>query len=611
MKKVLVIGATGFIGSNLVKYLVNLDLEISILVRDRNNLDIFSQNLLDKLNIIEGDFLIPNSYLENLPYFDYIYQLAPGAISHGIRNEEDYSQEIIYASGKLFDFALNNNSKIIYASSIKVYGNCNDKILNENSIPNPTTIYGKTKLEIENLLSNFSKKGLDFVAFRNSNIYGPGQNPKYGAITTNFILNALNNKPLRIDGNPLYLINFIYIEDLLSAYIKAMDSNSNGIFNLCNEITISLEDYAKEIIKITNSKSIIDIRGERVDSLNLSNLDPSLLKKKLNWDIKFDIKEGLKRTIEYYKKMIFNINSNSKIVIFGGLGFIGENMLKYLDSQNFNNIILVERNFNINSSKYNLYLDFVKKYKIVNFNLEDDDFLILKDHLKEADLILNFTFPKDFNFILDKMILDFCKNHNNSCLNIFLGSRMQYDNSNLIYLEDTTLFSNHPYGDAKNELEKVYRDYSNNHNLPIIFTRNSNVLGLSRNFSNKITFEKTFFQNLLDKKKVYFDIPEETFKDFIYIDDFVKALFLLIQNPSSINETFNIGSGKKTYVSDFIKFINENYEDIEVSIEPKKNSDLESFCMDISKLKKFINWEPEFNISSSLNIIKDYFDKKE
>jgi len=192
------------------------------------------------------------------------------------------------------------NIKIVFSSSAAVYGEY-DKAVKENFILNPKSPYAENKRDGEVILK---ESGLPTVALRYFNVYGPGQSPQYAGVITAFIKNALENKDIIIHGDGNQVRDFVYVDDVADANIAAMNYSGEvfDVFNIAGGLKITINELAKLIIKLTDSKSKIAYGPKREGDIVHSEADISKAIEKLNWKPKVSMEEGLKITIESYRK---------------------------------------------------------------------------------------------------------------------------------------------------------------------------------------------------------------------------------------------------------------------------------------------------------------------
>ena len=147
----------------------------------------------------------------------------------------------------------------------------------------------------------------DIKIIRIFNTYGPRMNENDGRVVSNFIIQALQNIPITVYGDGNQTRSFCYCDDLIDGTIKMMASeNFIGPVNLGNPIEMPVIDFAKIIIKATNSKSKIIFKELPKDDPVKRQPDISLAKEKLNWQPKYKLEDGLKKTIEYFEDYLKN-----------------------------------------------------------------------------------------------------------------------------------------------------------------------------------------------------------------------------------------------------------------------------------------------------------------
>lgn len=285
-KNILITGGKGFIGSYLVEDLSK-----------DNNVKVF--DIQDGKDI--KDFEILKRELKNV---DVVFHLA-GLISveESMRKPLDYIENNIVGSYNLLKAASETGvKKIVFASSASVYGDYPENPKKEDTLMIPKSPYAFAKITVERLMDKFNGNELKTISLRFFNIYGPRQklNSSYAAVIPIFISKALNNEDLTIDGDGNQTRDFIYIEDIVSACILAAEKGS-GVFNIGSGKPISINDIAKMIIELTGSKSKIRHVENRAGDIVHSLSDISKAKDTLGFEPKYDIRAGLKKTIEWFK----------------------------------------------------------------------------------------------------------------------------------------------------------------------------------------------------------------------------------------------------------------------------------------------------------------------
>lgn len=306
-QKIVVTGGAGFIGSHIVEYWYSQGAEVHVIDNLRSgfltNIEMFPGIVFYKGSITDRDlvFKVMNGT-------DYVHHLAafisvPESIE---RPDECYDINInglinVLDASKEFGV-----KKIIFSSSAAVYGANPESPKRITTIAEPKTPYGLTKLEGEEHLKSFYQlHNLGTVSLRYFNVFGPRQDPKsqYAAAIPIFIYRALKNEPIIIYGDGSQTRDFIFVKDVVEANIvAATQPNVNGVFNIGSGVAISIKDIAKIIIKETGSKSEIVYEDERPGDIKHSLASISETEQALNFSPKYEIKTGLKKTIEYFQK---------------------------------------------------------------------------------------------------------------------------------------------------------------------------------------------------------------------------------------------------------------------------------------------------------------------
>lgn len=313
MKKVIIAGGAGFIGSNLVGFFLKKGFEVwvidNLLTGSLTNIEPFLNNPL--FHFIKKD-LTTIRFKKSLPNFsfDVIYHLAsPASPKQYFR----YPIETIKANSlgtlNLLEYMRESKSKIfIYASSSEVYGDPLVHPQKENYWGNVNPIgerscYDEGKRFGETIGINYLKKyKLDVRIARIFNTYGPNMEKDDGRVISNFIVQALQNKPITIYGTGQQTRSFCYVSDMVSAlYLMGEKSVKEKTINLGNSEEKTIEEIAFLIKKLTASKSKLIYLPGREDDPKKRKPDIEKAKTLLGWHPKVDLNRGLKLTIDYFK----------------------------------------------------------------------------------------------------------------------------------------------------------------------------------------------------------------------------------------------------------------------------------------------------------------------
>ena len=310
MKKILVTGGAGFIGSHLCKKL--LDEGNDVLCIDNyftgtkeNISSLFKSTYFEA---IRHDICFP-LYVE----VDEIYNLAcPASPIHYQHDPVQTTKTTVHGAINMLGLAKRIDAKILQASTSEVYGDPDVHPQVESYWGNvnpigPRSCYDEGKRCAETLFFDYNRQhDLEIKVVRICNTYGPNMHPNDGRVVSNFIMQALTNKDITVYGNGEQTRSFCYIDDLINGMTKMMSSEktTTGPINLGNPVEFKIIELAQMIIKLTNSKSKIINKGLPIDDPVRRKPDISKAKKYLDWEPHIDVIDGLKETIDYFKKQI-------------------------------------------------------------------------------------------------------------------------------------------------------------------------------------------------------------------------------------------------------------------------------------------------------------------
>jgi len=307
MSKILVAGGAGFIGSHLIKKLLDLGHFVYCI----DNLSTGSLvNIKDYMDNDNFEF-INHDIINTIPHYtvDIIYNLAcPASPIHYQMDPVKTMKTSVIGTYNIIDLALLDNAKIIFTSTSEIYGDPLEHPQKETywGHVNPIGVrscYDEGKRCSETILSDFYKfRNMKVSIARVFNTYGPNMQIADGRVVSNFIVSALNNKDLIINGNGKQTRSFCYVDDTVDGLLGISNSNNFGPFNIGNPNEINIIDLAKVIIRLTDSKSKISFSVLPQDDPLRRKPDISKAKSLLNWEPFIDLEDGLNRTINYFKE---------------------------------------------------------------------------------------------------------------------------------------------------------------------------------------------------------------------------------------------------------------------------------------------------------------------
>lgn len=308
MKRILVTGGAGFIGSNLCARLLDEGDDIICLdnffTGSKDNIRKFIGN--NRFDLVNHD--ITKEYFAEV---DQIYNLAcPASPPHYQYNAIKTIKTSVLGIINMLGLAKRCKATILQASTSEVYGDPKIHPQTEDYWGNVNPIgirscYDEGKRCAETLMMDYHRQNnVDTKIVRIFNTYGPNMAQNDGRVVSNFILQALKNEDITIYGDGSQTRSFCYVDDLIEGLIRMMNSKLVGPVNLGNPSERTILDFAKLIIKLTNSKSQIIYKPLPSDDPTQRQPDISLAKKELDWEPKIDIEEGLMKTINYFKELI-------------------------------------------------------------------------------------------------------------------------------------------------------------------------------------------------------------------------------------------------------------------------------------------------------------------
>ena len=308
MKKAVVTGGAGFIGSHLAEELARRDWRVIILddlsTGKRDNTEMLLNQ--DKLEFVEGSVLAIHLLEEVFHGVDCVFHQAaipsvPRSIENPLASHEANATGTLNVLIAARDASVR---KVIYASSSAVFGDTPTLPKREDMPPNPQSPYAVAKLAGEYYCRVFQEVyGLATVCLRYFNVYGPRQDPdsEYAAVIPRFIKRALEGKAPVIFGDGEQTRDFTFVKDAAEANILAAESQACGVFNIGNGKSITVNELANQVLSITGSEAEPVHEEPRPGDITHSVADISRART-IGYEPKYTLEEGLKRTIEEFRR---------------------------------------------------------------------------------------------------------------------------------------------------------------------------------------------------------------------------------------------------------------------------------------------------------------------
>lgn len=305
--RLLVSGGAGFLGSHLCKKLLDQDNQVvcldNLVTGNMRNI----QELIERPNF---RFIHQDVTLSFDLEVDGIYNLAcPASPLQYQRNPVSTMITNIKGAINVLELARNRGIPVLQASTSEIYG---DPLVNpqkENYWGNVNPIgmrscYDEGKRAAETLFTDYARQfGVEVRIARIFNTYGPHMDPHDGRVVSNFVVQALTNKPITIFGDGSQVRSLCYVSDLIEGLTALFSSSFQTPVNLGNPDSVTMFELATEVLALTNSNSKIIFKDLPSDDPKIRKPDISLANSILKWSPNIDRKEGLLRTIRYFDEL--------------------------------------------------------------------------------------------------------------------------------------------------------------------------------------------------------------------------------------------------------------------------------------------------------------------
>ena len=309
-RRVLVTGGAGFLGSHVIDRLIARGDEVlcvdNLFTGAKANLDHLANE--PRFEFMRHDVCFP-LYVE----VDEIWNLAcPASPIHYQHDPVQTTKTSVHGAINMLGLAKRLDCRIFQASTSEVYGDptvhpqTEDYWGNVNPI-GPRSCYDEGKRCAETLFFDYHRQhGLDIKVARIFNTYGPRMNPADGRVVSNFIVQALQGKPITIYGDGMQTRSFCYVDDLVDGFLAFMDSEEGltGPINLGTPREFTMKQLAEMVIDITGSKSELVFEPLPQDDPLQRKPDITLARKHLGWEPKVPLEAGLEKTIEYFRGIV-------------------------------------------------------------------------------------------------------------------------------------------------------------------------------------------------------------------------------------------------------------------------------------------------------------------
>ena len=317
MKKILVTGGAGFLGSHLCERLVKQGHHVlcvdNYFTGSKKNIEHLLK--FPNFEVIRQDICIP-LYVE----VDEIYNLAcPASPQHYQHDPIQTMKTSVIGAFNMLGLAKRTGAKILQASTSECYGDPAVHPQPEGYWGNVNPIgirscYDEGKRAAETLFMDYHRKhGVDTKIMRIFNTYGPKMAEGDGRVVSNFIVQALRGEDITIYGEGDQTRSFCYFEDLLDGMMLLMHSDYHEPVNIGNPGEFTIKELAEKVIKLTKSDSNIVFMDLPKDDPKQRKPDITLAKALLDWEPKIKLDKGLVKTIDYFRKVVYNNTMTQKV----------------------------------------------------------------------------------------------------------------------------------------------------------------------------------------------------------------------------------------------------------------------------------------------------------
>ncbi len=297
----LVTGGAGFIGSHIARALLAAGHSVRVL-------DNLYAGSTDKLIDIMGEIEFIKADIRDLGALEpavrgcdgVFHEAALVSVQRSFDMRDEYQDVNVNGTRNILDVAKRHGARVVYASSASVYGDVKRlPMREEDASRTPINPYGATKAEAEIISQEYMTGGAGVVGLRYFNVYGVGQTSAYAGVITQFMMRLKEGRPPMVNGDGSQSRDFVYVEDVASANLAAMASDTrDGFFNVGTGRSATIDELAQIMIQAYG----VDVSPEHADPLpgdvRESRADTSLAARSIPWRHSTELKDGITRMID-------------------------------------------------------------------------------------------------------------------------------------------------------------------------------------------------------------------------------------------------------------------------------------------------------------------------
>ncbi len=301
--KIFITGGTGFIGTHLVRALTQAGHEITIVARNRNRGNRYAHKY-QGVKYIYGDLLNNFSFKRHTKNVDIVIHLfwsniprsGPEFLKQDLINSVSYGIDLLQAC------VTNGVKKLIFASSGgTVYGIPEEIPTTEEKLLKPISSYGLTKSVFEKYIHFFHNQfEMSYAILRLSNVYGPGQNLRVQqGVMSHWLRSIIDKQRIELWGDGMAIRDYIYIDDVVSAFLKILELGSSEILNISSNKGVSLNELIDLLTHDLGLEFEVVRKSFDNSDVPINILDNSQARTLLNWEPKTELIDGLRNTYDY------------------------------------------------------------------------------------------------------------------------------------------------------------------------------------------------------------------------------------------------------------------------------------------------------------------------
>jgi nucleoside-diphosphate-sugar epimerase len=666
--EVLVTGGAGFIGSHVVRRLLALGHDVRVLdnlsTGRRSNLS----SVLREIDVVEGD-------LRNLPAVSRAMRgcelvVHLGAVPSVPRSIADPgTTHVANATGTLNVLIAARDaeaSRVVFASSSSIYGAAVDLPKRESVKPLPISPYAVSKLAAESYCQSFFQVyGLETVALRYFNVFGPRQDPQseYAAVIPKFIWSFRHGEPPVIFGDGEQSRDFTYVDNVVDANIAALTTEGIGgrVYNIACGQRITLNQLADGLRKELGSEVDAVHGPARPGDVRHSVADISLAREELAYEPTVGLEEGLRRTVAYFVEhdeqeaaarphAIRSVHSVAvsngspsrarhlqtdrgqtgprRYLVTGGSGFIGSHLAEALLRRGTADQIVILDNLSTGRLEHIQHLLTDDTVRFIEGSVTDA--ALVDELMAEADMCVHLASAVGVQMIVDEPLETLMRSVRGSNVVMHAAARhnvrVQFSSTSEVYgkhtngalTEQDDLIFGSPskgrwtYAIAKTFGEALIAGYQNRRGVDATVVRLFNTVGPRQTGQYGMVLPRFVRQALNGEDLTVFGSGAQT-RCFTHVRDTVSALMLLADCDAADGATFNIGSSEPIPIVELARRVIERTQsDSGIVLVPYEEAygdgfeELGSRQPDTTALRNLTGWQPRYTVEDAIDDVIEY-----